>query len=56
MARQKHHGGRAWWRKAADLMTARKPKEREERAWGQGISFKYSPPVAYFVQLGPTSK
>jgi hypothetical protein len=30
MTRQKHHNGRAWQRKAAHLMAARKQRERDK--------------------------
>jgi hypothetical protein len=53
VAKQKHHGGRAWERKAAYLKAARKQREwsvREERAREETQALRTHP-----LQLGPTS-
>jgi hypothetical protein len=46
------HGGRAWRKKAAHLMAARKQKGRVLR---EGARDKGTPPVTYFFQLGSPS-
>jgi hypothetical protein len=41
--------------KEIDRETERERERERESLWGQGITFKDTPPVAYFLQLDSTS-
>jgi hypothetical protein len=50
-ARQKHHGGRAYWRTAAHFVVSRKQRGKEiGKCQGQGTSFSGHIPVTYILQ------